>query len=138
MAAIPKRPSLHTFTMEAAFEHEDEGTAEAGASNVKDAMGKVGSVYPGSIPDHRLAKACRKILSPLGFSEDNTLVTTSLCCDEVCRDLEDEFRSIYGSNFNMGGIAGFPFGGATAFGAMCRHIPHEPEQGNVLIVYGRK
>jgi hypothetical protein len=124
--------------MDAAFAHEDEGTAEVGASNVKDAMEKVNSVYPGAIPDRRLAKAANKILQPLGFNEDNTLVATSLCCDEVCRDLEDEFRGIYGANYFFGGIAGFPFGGATAFGAVCHHIPHEPEQGHLLIVYGRK
>ena len=121
--------------MESAFGHEDEGTAEARASNVKDAMEKVGLVYVGAIPDHRLAKACKKVLSPFGFTEDNTLVTTCLCCDEVCRDLEDEFRAMYGSNFNICGIAGFPFGGATAFGSMCRHIP---QQGHVLVLYGRE
>lgn len=130
--------SLHSFTMLAAHAHEDEGTAEAGAANVKQAMENVNATYPGAIPDHRLAKATRTVLGPLGFNEDNTLVTTSLCDDEVCRDLEDEFRSIYGPNYTMGGVAGFPFGGAAAFGAMCHHIPHVPEQGHCLIVYGRK
>jgi hypothetical protein len=130
--------SLHSFTMLAAFANEDEGTAEAGAAHVKEAMGNVSAGYKGAIPDHRLAKAAKKILEPLGFDGSNTLVTTSLCNDEVCRYLEDEFRSIYGANYTMGGVAGFPFGGATAFGAMCHNIPHDPEPGNCLIVYGRK
>lgn len=127
--------SLHTFLMDEAFAHEDEGTATAGAANIKEAMEHVSSAFEGAIPDHRLAKAANKILEPLGFNEANTMLATSLCCDEVCRDLEDEFRSIYGSNHNMGGIAGFPFGGATAFGAMCHHIPEQPN-GRCIILYG--
>jgi hypothetical protein len=127
--------SLHTFLMDEAFAHEDEGTATAGAANIKDAMEHVNSSFAGAIPDHRLAKAVNKILEPLGFNDANTLLTTSLCCDEVCRDLEDEFRNIYGPNHNMGGIAGFPFGGATAFGAACHHIPQQPN-GRCIILYG--
>jgi Limiting CO2-inducible proteins B/C beta carbonyic anhydrases len=33
----------------------------------------------------------------------------------------------------MGGLAGFPFGGITSFGAMAHHIP---DGGNCLVVYG--
>ena len=33
----------------------------------------------------------------------------------------------------MGGLAGFPFGGAVAFGAMSAHIP---DGGSTLVVYG--
>eukprot|EP00957_Ditylum_brightwellii_P122292 9325710-Ditylum_brightwellii.AAC.1 len=33
----------------------------------------------------------------------------------------------------MGGLAGFPFGGATSFGAMAAHIP---DGGSCLVVYG--
>lgn len=33
----------------------------------------------------------------------------------------------------MGGLAGFPFGGVTAFGAMAHHIP---DGGSCLVVYG--
>lgn len=128
--------SLHTFTMQEGFAHEDEGTAEAAPSNVKGAMEKVKLVFDGAITDHKLAAATQKILSPFNFTEDNTLLATSLCCDEVNRDLEDEFRAIYGQNYSFGGIAGFPFGGVTAFGSLLHHTPHYPEQGNVVIVYG--
>ena len=33
----------------------------------------------------------------------------------------------------MGGLAGFPFGGVTGFGAMAHHIP---DNGSCLVVYG--
>jgi hypothetical protein len=89
--------------------------------------------FKGAIPTHQFARALDVTLSKFGFKEDNTLLATSLCCDEVCRDLEDELKSKYGQNFSFGGIAGFPFGGCTAFGALCHHIPKD---GNCVIVFG--
>ena len=50
------------------------------------------------------------------YEADKTLLTTSLCCDEVNRELEDTLKSVYGNNFSMGGLAGFAFGGITSFG----------------------
>ena len=63
----------------------------------------------------------------------NSLVATSLCADEVNRVLEDDFKKVYNDNFSMGGLAGFPFGGKTAFGAMASHIP---DGGSCLVVFG--
>lgn len=128
-----ERTDLHTFTMGAAFAHEDEGTAVAAPSNVTAVMERANSLFPGVLSAHTLARAADTVLSAKGLDSDNVLLATSLCCDEVNRDLEDEFRTIYGSNFNMGGIAGFPFGGLTSFGAMVHHIPRG---GSCLIMYG--
>jgi hypothetical protein len=36
---------------------------------------------------------------------DNTLLCTSLCCDELARCLEDDFVKVYGNNFNLGGVS---------------------------------
>lgn len=130
---IARNESLHTFTMKEGFAHEDEGTAFCSATSVISVMEKAKSKFPGVITTHQLSRALDVILSEKGFDKDNTLLATSLCCDEVCRDCEDELRSVYGQNFSFGGIAGFPFGGCTAFGALCHHIP---VNGNVLIVYG--
>ena len=80
-----------------------------------------------------MAKQVKKALQAHGFTSSNTQLATSLCCDEVNRELDDEFRSIYGFNFSMGGLAGFPFGGVTSFGAMAHHIPLG---GNCLVIYG--
>lgn len=131
---MKRAESLHTFTMAAAFAHEDEGTAVAAPSNVKAVMLSAKSAFPGSVTDHSLVRAADKILSAKGLDHEKTLLATSLCGDEVNRDLEDEFRAVYGSNFNMGGVAGFPFGGVTSFGALMHHIP--PQHGCCLIVYG--
>jgi hypothetical protein len=71
-------------------------------------------------------------LTPYGYGY-NSLVATSLCCDEVNRPLEKALAKQYDEPFVMGGLAGFPFGGVTSFGAMAHHIP---DGGSCLVVYG--
>jgi hypothetical protein len=73
------------------------------------------------------------ILKEKGFTAANTLLATSLCCDELARRLEDDFVRVYGNNFNLGGLSGFPFAGNTGFGAMAAHIP---DDGYCLAIYG--
>ena len=125
--------SLHAFSMKEAFNHEDEGTPTSSAVSVVSVMAIAKYTYPGVVTAHQLARSLDVILTPRGFQKESTLLTTSFCCDEVCRHLEDELRDAYGQNFSIGGIAGFSFGGAMAFGAMCKHIPTD---GQVVIVYG--
>ena len=93
----------------------------------------VQSYYPGAISNKQLVSKVVDILSSKGFSPANTLLATSLCCDELARQLEDDFNGIYGNNFNLGGLAGFPFAGNTGFGAMAAHIP---DDGYCLTVFG--
>ena len=90
--------------------------------------------FPGAIANPKLVPTMVNMLSQRGFSQgQNTLLATSLCCDELARNLEDDLNSVYGNNFNLGGLAGFPFAGNTGFGAMTAHIP---DGGYGLIVYG--
>jgi len=124
--------------MNEAFLHEDEGTAHSSATSVVKVIQNAKSTFPNLITSHQLARSLQVVLQPHGFSStddttNDTLLGTSFCCDEVCRDLEDELRQVFGQNFNIGGIAGFPFGGNAAFGAMAHHIPLK---GNLIIAYG--
>lgn len=89
--------------------------------------------YPDAITNEELVTKVIAALSANGYEESKTLLATSLCCDEVNRVLEKDFAKVYGDNFSMGGLAGFPFGGTTSFGAMAHHIPHG---GSCFIVYG--
>lgn len=89
--------------------------------------------YPNAITNDELVAKVTSILSTNGYTESKTLLATSLCCDEVNRVLEKDFSKIYGDNFNMGGLAGFPFGGTVSFGAMAHHIP---DSGSCFIVFG--
>jgi len=90
-------------------------------------------VYPGAIENASLVSKVSTALEKYGYNQKNTLLASSLCCDEVNRELEKEFAKKYGDNFSMGGLAGFPFCGKTSFGAMAHHIPQD---GSCLIVYG--
>jgi len=89
--------------------------------------------FPGAITNQDLVTRVVNQLSTKGFEVENTLLATSLCCDELARQLEDDFNKVYGNNFNLGGLAGFPFAGNTGFGAMAAHIP---DDGYSLCVYG--
>eukprot|EP00547_Thalassionema_nitzschioides_P007332 CAMPEP_0194210510 /NCGR_PEP_ID=MMETSP0156-20130528/8635_1 /TAXON_ID=33649 /ORGANISM="Thalassionema nitzschioides, Strain L26-B" /LENGTH=435 /DNA_ID=CAMNT_0038937867 /DNA_START=132 /DNA_END=1439 /DNA_ORIENTATION=- len=88
--------------------------------------------FPGAIPISQLVGHVTATLAHHDYGS-STLLATSLCCDEVNRDLEREFVEHYGEHFSMGGLAGFPFGGITSFNAMAHHIP---DGGSSLLVYG--
>ncbi|KAL7463870.1 hypothetical protein ACHAXS_004221 [Conticribra weissflogii] len=89
--------------------------------------------FPGAISNKDLATRVVGLLDEKGFNPSNTLLCTSLCADELARVLEDEFVDIYGNNFNLGGLSGFPFAGNTGFGAMAAHIP---DDGFCLLIHG--
>ena len=89
--------------------------------------------FPFALSNKDLESRVVGALAKKGFTGDNTLLATSLCCDELARRLEHDFVRIYGNNFNLGGLSGFPFAGNTGFGAMAAHIP---DNGNCLLVYG--
>jgi hypothetical protein len=89
--------------------------------------------FPGALNNQDLVSKVVDILAATGYSGANTLLATSFCCDELARQLEDDFNGVYGNNFNLGGLAGFPFAGNTGFGAMSAHIP---DDGYCLIAYG--
>ena len=89
--------------------------------------------FPGALSNEDIATRVVSVLEKKGFTADNTLLCTSLCCDELARRLEDDFVKVYGNNFNLGGLSGFPFAGNTGFGAMAAHIP---DNGSCLIIHG--
>jgi hypothetical protein len=95
-------------------------------------VSKIMSVYPRAITNSDLVNRVTSALEKYGYGS-TTLMATSLCCDEVNRQLDSDFGKIYGEHFSMGGLAGFAFGGVTSFGAMAHHIP---TGGDCLIVYG--
>jgi hypothetical protein len=98
-----------------------------------DVVNKVQESFPGAVKSSTLATHVQTVLSKHGYQDKTTLVATSLCCDEVNRELELDITDIYNHNFSMGGLAGFAFGGVTSFGAMAHHIP---KNGSCLVVYG--
>ena len=74
-------------------------------------------------------------LAARGCTAANTLFVTSHCSDELARQLaQDYFAPIFGSPFQLGGLAGFPFAGNIGYATMATHIP-EPN-GHCLLLYG--
>ena len=69
----------------------------------------VKSAFPGAISNKELETKMVDVLAEKGFHDNNTLLATSLCCDELARRLEDDLGRVYGNNFTLGGLAGFPF-----------------------------
>jgi hypothetical protein len=94
---------------------------------------KIQEVFKGALRSSEFASRIKSVLNKNGYDDKKTLLATSLCCDEVNRELEGDLTSVYNFNFSMGGLAGFAFGGATSFGAMAHHIP---DNGDCLVVYG--
>jgi len=95
-------------------------------------VSKIDSAFPGAVTNKEIVKKVSSSLLKYGYG-NNSLLATSLCCDELSRPLEKAFAEVYGDNFFMGGLAGFPMGGLTSFGAMASHIP---DGGSCLICYG--
>lgn len=108
-----------------------KSVAASQPSNVT-TVSKVLSAFPRAITNADLVNRVTSTLDKYGYG-DTTLMATSLCCDEVNRELDSDFGKIYGEHFSMGGLAGFAFGGVTSFGAMAHHIP---TGGDCLVVYG--
>ena len=79
----------------------------------------VKDTFPGAISNKELETRVVSVLNDRGFTAENTLLATSLCCDELARVLEDDFVRVYGNNFNLGGLAGFPFAGNTGYVHNC-------------------
>lgn len=95
-------------------------------------LNKVLQSYPGAITNDELVSRVKSALDKFGYGK-SSLLATSLCCDEVNRELDLDLSKLYGEHFSMGGLAGFAFGGVTSFGAMAHHIP---TNGDCLVVYG--
>lgn len=93
---------------------------------------RIKDAFPGAQTNEELMETVDESLKKHGFGK-TTLVCSSLCCDEVNRPLEKDLASLYGDYFSLGGLAGFPFGGLTGFGAMASHIP---DGGSCLVAYG--
>ena len=79
-------------------------------SSFQEVIKKVLSVFPGAQSNEDLVRKVTRALKSNGYGNSNTLVATSFCCDEVNRPLEEDFGKVFGQPFNLGGLAGFPFG----------------------------
>jgi Limiting CO2-inducible proteins B/C beta carbonyic anhydrases len=127
-SVLPPAEEANGWVTGAAVTTKSESSTPANPVTVS----KIMSVYPRAITNSDLVNRVTSALEKYGYGS-TTLMATSLCCDEVNRQLDRDFGKIYGEHFSMGGLAGFAFGGVTSFGAMAHHIP---TGGDCLVVYG--
>jgi hypothetical protein len=128
------------------FDHHRHSSIDDGEENMLQLVGLnvsrvLTSTFPGALPNGMLVRKVSSILRSHNITSENTLLGSSLCCDEVCRSLEHDFGNEYKSQnvFSMGGLSGFPFSGQTGFQAMMDHIPRDADTGragNLLFIYG--
>jgi len=98
-----------------------------------DIADKVRIAFPNAVTNQEFVYNVTEALKEYGYTNSNTLLATSFCCDKVNRPLERMLSNHYSRNFSMGGLAGFPFGGVASFKEMAQHIP---DGGSSLIIYG--
>jgi Limiting CO2-inducible proteins B/C beta carbonyic anhydrases len=73
---------------------------------------KIAEVFPGALKNKQLVYRVREALRKYDYGSDSLLVT-SLSPDTVNRALEKDFGHVFKENYNIGGLAGFPFGGVS-------------------------
>eukprot|EP00033_Pygsuia_biforma_P002456 GCRY01002724.1.p1 GENE.GCRY01002724.1~~GCRY01002724.1.p1 ORF type:complete len:239 (+),score=51.54 GCRY01002724.1:191-907(+) len=62
-------------------------------------------------------------LGSKGFTPGNSIVGVSVCRDELCQPFVSKLQEKWGLTFDLSGLAGIPFSGKAAFGAMEHHSP---------------
>lgn len=92
--------------------------------------------FPGALPGQAVHERTLRIVERYGFTDENTILGTSVCPDEInneSSDLPVLMQNLWGEVFPMGGISGAPFAGKTGFGAFSSHVA---ENGNIIVVFG--
>lgn len=91
------------------------------------------ALYPDAVEFPRMAARAFEVLTGLGFTRENTLFANSTCRDELMHASVVHFAEMWGENFDLAGLGGYPSAGITGFCACASHVP---DGGNFLILYG--
>jgi len=92
--------------------------------------------FPGALPGMAVHERLVQVLERYGFDNDNTILGTSVCPDEInneATDLPVLMQDYWGEVFPMGGISGAPFTGKTGFKAFSSHVADE---GHIIVMFG--
>jgi hypothetical protein len=97
--------------------------------------------FPGAQQNSAIASRVLKALRARDYGENQVLMGSSLCADEINYTPESLVTLLsqslldkkYGGVFNLGGLGGLPFVGTSGVGAF---VSHAPASGKVLIFFG--
>uniref|UniRef100_A0A7S1NDE8 Limiting CO2-inducible protein B/C beta carbonyic anhydrase domain-containing protein n=1 Tax=Eutreptiella gymnastica TaxID=73025 RepID=A0A7S1NDE8_9EUGL len=86
--------------------------------------------FPNAMVQHNMLDGIQNVFQRLGYKNEDVLLATCCCPDEINRDLDGDLTEIWGRPFCMGGLAGFPFVGKTGAKAFMSHVP----DGGIMLV----
>jgi len=95
--------------------------------------------FPNAIPIHDFNSELRGMLDARGYTQQNTLLATSICPDEINSGFVLDMLHTWElpKQFTLGGLAGVPFVGTSGMDAFLHHVPNANNQlGKVVIVFG--
>mmetsp|Transcript_10827 Transcript_10827/g.16122 ORF Transcript_10827/g.16122 Transcript_10827/m.16122 type:complete len:549 (+) Transcript_10827:171-1817(+) len=95
--------------------------------------------FPNAIPIHDFNAELYGMLQARGYTQQNTLLATSICPDEINSGFVLDMLHTWElpKQFTLGGLAGVPFVGTSGMDAFLHHVPNANNQlGKVVIVFG--
>ncbi len=89
--------------------------------------------FPKAIDFKDLTVVTKSVLASVGLTAHNTLFSNCTCRDEINQYDVEKLAAIWGENFDLAGLGGYPSAGITGFSAYNHHVP---DQGYQFILYG--
>jgi len=89
--------------------------------------------FPKAIDFKDLTTVTKDVLSSVGLTTNNTLFGNCTCRDEINQYDIEKLAAIWGENFDLAGLGGYPSAGITGFSAYNHHVP---DRGYQFILYG--
>lgn len=95
--------------------------------------------FPNALPISDFNKELKGMLATRGYTKENTLLSTSVCPDEINSNFVLDMLHTWEmpKQFTLGGLAGVPFVGTSGMDAFLHHVPNSGGKlGKVVIVFG--
>lgn len=89
--------------------------------------------YPTAMTAAGLSEQIKDFCQSLQLNIPKALLAGSFCRDELNRPFIKQLENFFGSQFQLGGLAGNPTAGRTGLTACLSHVP---DDGILIIVYG--
>lgn len=90
-------------------------------------------IFPYALDFERFSESCNIVLKTRGLNPPNTLFANCTCRDEINQTDIKKWAVVWGENFDLSGLGGYPSAGITGLSAYSHHVP---DQGYQLILYG--
>lgn len=89
--------------------------------------------FPGALPEREYVATTRELLSPHGFTSDNTLACVAVCRDEIAGHMVGDVEEAWGPSFSLASLAGMVTAGRSGIRAALHHGPVEGGRQHLLI-----